>query len=191
MTPEQLAAIKARAEAATPGPWVPEFSDIYLQKYGPEYCWESGYFVLRSPEGAVVDYWANQADDSGLLLERPDAEFIANARQDVPALLAEVERLQRAAAAYEVELAATAERSFQAGLDYVWWVFRGPFVSSLLDDVERLRAELKDAREINLEHRAALESIAKCRCGSPLHSFYCSAPEAMAALRDFDEVEAP
>lgn len=72
-------AIKARADAATEGPWV-----VDDQKY-----------VLRSKNGG----WDGliiatvQHDDFGLV-EEDNTAFIASARQDIPALLAEVERLQ-------------------------------------------------------------------------------------------------
>ena len=62
-----LEAIKARAAAATPEPWTAE---------GPEIiCGDEMYLI----------------DGSGI--EPANAEFIASARSDVPALVAEVERL--------------------------------------------------------------------------------------------------
>lgn len=65
-----LPAIRARAEAATPGPWV--------------------------SDGSV---WGDISCRTGTLfhdIEDPaDAEFVAMARTDIPALLAEVERLTR------------------------------------------------------------------------------------------------
>jgi hypothetical protein len=68
MTPEQLAAIKARTDAATPGPWW----------YDPRSGEVLGF------EGAPV---------CDLLPMSEDIAFICSAREDVPALLAEVERL--------------------------------------------------------------------------------------------------
>lgn len=69
MTELDLDAIKARADAASAGPWTAE------------------------RDGLV---WAPRLGDpvSGST-EMEDAEFIAAARADVPALVAEVERLQR------------------------------------------------------------------------------------------------
>lgn len=74
MTEEQLAAIKARAEAATPGPWQ------RVTPYG---------IGVESGNGPVPlkVAWAAQEND---------AAFISAAREDVPALLAEVERLRAA-----------------------------------------------------------------------------------------------
>ena len=72
MTPEQLAAIRARAEAATPGPWHDDQDGMV--------------YSTCQPGCAVV------INDIDLAVE--DAEFIAHAREDIPALVAEVERLQ-------------------------------------------------------------------------------------------------
>ena len=85
MTPEQLAAIRARAEAATPGPWR-VVEDIEWGTGAAEYHW---YRYVDGP----TDY----GDEYGYeyqILSREDAAFIAHAREDIPALVAEVERLQ-------------------------------------------------------------------------------------------------
>jgi hypothetical protein len=108
MTPEQLAAIRARADAATAGPW--EWRDslrfIFLGK--------SELITIRRflHRGAVcakgrcpgykldiVDYLTNpilrkiqcalKSNQAEL-----DAQFIAHARADIPALLDHIERLQ-------------------------------------------------------------------------------------------------
>lgn len=70
MTQTELEAIKARAAAATPGPW--EFDG-------------KGDIV---PDGDKSDFVAM------IHYSAEDAEFIAHARADVPALVAEVERLR-------------------------------------------------------------------------------------------------
>lgn len=80
MTSEELAAIKARAEAATPGPWKrsdEESGDYYAPGWSVEAPIEVGSMSL-----------AVSIDD------KPDAEFIAHARTDVPALVAAVEDLR-------------------------------------------------------------------------------------------------
>lgn len=78
MTHDELQAIKARAEAATPGPWEATLSqtvqiDISGPSLGQRY----------EDDGLRVSY-----------VSESDATFIAHARTDVPALVAEVERLQ-------------------------------------------------------------------------------------------------
>ena len=87
MTPERLAEIEARAEAATEGPW---------------HAWGRGIgFELHL--GAAAKCGQIRCEDvNGEFREtfkRADAAFIAAARTDVPALLAEVRRLQDAAQA--------------------------------------------------------------------------------------------
>jgi hypothetical protein len=82
LSPERRAEIAARAEAATPGPWCTDSSEIYQ---GTEYT-----------SWAV---WVGETcDPDDRRKSRADAEFIAAARTDVPALLAEVEQLREAAA---------------------------------------------------------------------------------------------
>jgi hypothetical protein len=69
--------IKARAAAATPGPWKPDGRNAFALQHGMSYLARS---VIKAgvPESQ----------------KRTDAVFIAHAREDVPALLAEVERLR-------------------------------------------------------------------------------------------------
>lgn len=71
LTDDQLAAIAARAEAATPGLYRAIGMAVYTS-----YTW---------PMTRVTD----------VFLTRYDAEFFAHARQDVPALLVEVDALRR------------------------------------------------------------------------------------------------
>lgn len=73
-----LEAIKARCEAATPGPWVNTGGRFPKINGGP----------IGGCDVATL-FFADGAD----------AAFIAHAREDVPALVAEVERLQKAVAA--------------------------------------------------------------------------------------------
>lgn len=83
MTDEQLAAIRARCEAATEGPWT-------VRQYGSPTL-GGGEFI--SGYGVVGPFQRGEQFDS-----RADAAFIAHARTDIPALLAEVERLRGDAA---------------------------------------------------------------------------------------------
>jgi hypothetical protein len=79
MTPSELATIEARANAATPGPW----STV---DYSP--CWVIAHDAEGSPAVVAPQCPIGQAgsDDA-------DLAFIAAARSDVPALIAEVRRL--------------------------------------------------------------------------------------------------
>lgn len=82
MTDEELNVIATRADTATPGPW--EAKTISACGCG------------KCP-GHVNVYLGNAADWNTMQLLRvpsSSAEFIAHARTDVPALIAEVERLR-------------------------------------------------------------------------------------------------
>ena len=72
MTNEELAAIRARCEAATPGTWTAICPRISWRIMAGE-CYVMESEIVRTPA---------------------DAAFIAHARQDVPALLAEGARLR-------------------------------------------------------------------------------------------------
>lgn len=77
MTQEQLDAIKGREAKATIGPWGVD---------GPSLCGGvDSLAVYHVEDGGAVAYVQPSWDD---------AVFIAEAREDVPALLAEVERLR-------------------------------------------------------------------------------------------------
>src|SRR5260221_188990 len=92
MTGEELAAIRERAEAATPGPW--QCFNGYVRARGTDEDSPSDEMCMvrigpASNEGGIRAQWGNDLQAS-----RADAEFIARAREDIPALLAEVERLR-------------------------------------------------------------------------------------------------
>lgn len=79
LTTQQLADIAARAGAATPGPWCADEWEIYQgAEYEPGLMW-----IGETCRGATSPEQ-----------DRADAAFVAAARTDVPALLAEIRRLQ-------------------------------------------------------------------------------------------------
>jgi len=96
--PLDLEAIKARVAAATPGPWWSDESDM---------CWRLHGVMGRIPpqlDGAIPEQIMNKqilkAAKKGTTQaeywpEPADADFITHAREDVPALVAEVEKLRR------------------------------------------------------------------------------------------------
>lgn len=81
-----LAAIRARAEKATPGPWNHggSASDA-TNGYTDEWVWEGTGHPIGDPDAPDTRICSASA---------ADASFIAHARTDIPALLEEVERLQ-------------------------------------------------------------------------------------------------
>ena len=86
MTPERLAEIRARAEAATEGPWFGSAGGLYI-------------------------YGATPGDEVARTNRPADATFIAAARTDVPELVAEVEWLT---AAFEEEIESLAAEIHEA-----------------------------------------------------------------------------
>lgn len=87
MNDAELDAIESCANAATPGPWEARPDGMCVR--GPEP--PSGE---RGEKIAVTGPWGR--DPERVVL---DCEFIARARQDVPALVAEVRRLRALAEA--------------------------------------------------------------------------------------------
>ena len=93
MTDLDLAAIRERAEAATPGPW--EWQPPSDEE------WPIADESLLSPGTGkyVLVGWGYDA--SGIEGETADREFIAHAREDIPALLDEIDRLNAKLAWFE------------------------------------------------------------------------------------------
>lgn len=80
LTAEQTEAIRKRTEAATEGPW----------------NWR-GWGNTLIGRGSRIGYVVKAVKveiDAEIDVNSKDADFIANAREDVPKLLAEVERLR-------------------------------------------------------------------------------------------------
>jgi hypothetical protein len=121
MTQQELDALKALADAATPGPWeeVAESGEWWMTTATDE---DGSLYVI--PDTANM----NQAD----------VDFIAASRTAVPALLAEVERLQ---VAWSAEHDAYIRADEQARM--------------ARREVERLRAELAAARNLTMDVRRA------------------------------------
>lgn len=103
---ERIADIQARAEAATDGPWgyfdgdnYAALAADYQQTGRGSYSCRQG--IARLEEDDFWDDRANEARDEGDAYEQmiANAEFITHAREDVPALLAEVQRLRAISAA--------------------------------------------------------------------------------------------
>lgn len=89
MTDEQLSEIKARCDAATPEPWA--YDGMHDEITTPNR--DGDYWLIFSecrtaPNDAPMDNFGHQFS--------PDFDFIAHARADVPALLAEIARLREA-----------------------------------------------------------------------------------------------
>jgi hypothetical protein len=81
MTDQELQAVRERCAAAAPGPWHAESGEADPDAAHPP----AAYTILTGPGGTpLATVW-----------EQASGDFIAHAREDVPALLAEVDRLRR------------------------------------------------------------------------------------------------
>lgn len=192
-----LDAIRERAEAATPGPWCSYEGNL----------WQGTAKALAAydadPDNAP---WPYGNDSSGQLFHgeprRPeDAEFIAHAREDVPALLAVVEQLRAAldaigkernawarqmADARDERDAAVAERD-DARVNLAEESNARDVMSVNLDDeraaVERLRATLAEANQ-----RIAGQVIGQ---NAALYGVIAERDKAIAAVERIEALFAP
>ena len=124
-----LDAIEARVNAATPGPWWVE---------------QVGDFGVES---AVIECvrWRGYLNTLHLGEDTPTAEFIAHAREDVPALVAEVRRLT-AEAATQREWFEAADAAADRRLDQsIAWMERAEAAEA---EVVTLRAKVAEGRRI-------------------------------------------
>lgn len=94
---EKIAKIKARADAATPGPWS---GKIEPQNYPESDDADLPGFV-RDPERREICYIGERYNYTSY---ETDLTFIAHAREDVPWLLAELERVTTELDALKAEL---------------------------------------------------------------------------------------
>lgn len=101
ISPEQLAAWKALADAATAGPWVrKEYYENTVDQHLEAYAIQLQAGMLDGPDRVwpAVDHVI--ADDGTICIagngptSRQNGDFVAAAREAMPALIAEVERLQ-------------------------------------------------------------------------------------------------
>jgi hypothetical protein len=92
-----LDAIEARASAATEGPWLVEEADDVWELYAQRDRTHHGYKLAKCMKSGqpYAEYWPNERD----------AAFISHARQDIPALIAEVRSLRAQVAALAGERA--------------------------------------------------------------------------------------
>jgi hypothetical protein len=96
MTDEELTAIQDRADYATPGPWM---ADDKVEDWVAQRVMHVGVYVrFYQPNGRLNHISFVDARipgyTNGSLRPLADAEFIAHAREDIPALLAEIQRLK-------------------------------------------------------------------------------------------------
>lgn len=115
MDQKYLSEIKAREQAATPGPWV----------------WNSIEGLMYNGKETVISSNESIEYDSVAVIAQNNAAFIAHARTDIPALISEVERLMA-----ENEQNAAYAEIYQDICDKYGKNFR-----ALLDKAKALQAE--------------------------------------------------
>jgi chromosome segregation ATPase len=108
LTADDLAAIRDRAEKATPGAWdydTVDVPDVYFSDGNERHGYQSYVVYVDTPDGKTIVDAANsnggtieeEHDEYGVYAwdetARRNAAFIAAARSDIPALLVEVDRL--------------------------------------------------------------------------------------------------
>lgn len=106
MTNDQLKAIRERCEAATAGPWnelqLPDTSGATVNAIINQFADVVGVTSCNDPN-VIADWWFNDYD----------IEFITHARQDMPDLLDEVERLRKTIESKDREIAVLNRRCMQ------------------------------------------------------------------------------
>jgi hypothetical protein len=126
LTNEQLTEIRKRAEAATAGPWTIEKES---------YVCNAGFWVTDT----VI-----MPDITSNIFEETDAEFIAHAREDVPDLLAEIERLR----ADQGRIIAELKKAdiFSEELERKYFAAKWPEIeASIKQYAEKIRRERNDS----------------------------------------------
>lgn len=95
MNKEQLNVIEARANAATPGPWIFEAdsSDLLFLSREGRYL-EAGTIVLWCTRCSTCAAYDEGDKWNCGWPKNNDADFIAHAREDIPALIARIRELE-------------------------------------------------------------------------------------------------
>lgn len=138
MTPEELFAIEARANAATPGPWLVEHWD------------DRGRIYASSGDDTIAENGGFGTWDD---VDGPNAYFIACSRADIPALLAEVRRLNEVVDLLQRRMSRLALRHLSA--------LPGARVRG--ETVTFLRATTLLARKAYIRMAVQLRAAARCR----------------------------
>ncbi len=151
-TPEQIAAIRERAEKATPGPWGYDLNHTVAQ-FSRHRDWDES--VLQLPWGAR----GRKPTDR----EKANAEFAASARTDIPELCdshtAQAQRIAELRDAASDRIAAVISETVTAYMEK----YRAEFVLKEPNMLVSLQSELSSTREALAQERArtkeALEAL--------------------------------
>ncbi|MFA7255978.1 MAG: hypothetical protein WC047_00170 [Kiritimatiellales bacterium] len=94
MTNAQIKEIRERCEVATPGPWVEDGYGDMIRSDNPYGCGSMRVADIRGWGHLTGKGACAMEDGPAMAIQHANAQFIASARQDVPALLHELERLR-------------------------------------------------------------------------------------------------
>jgi len=131
-TPERERKIRARCEAATPGPWELD-----------------GEVIVTLNEDCQRDEQDIVADDSGIVTGE-DADFMAHARADLPDALAEIARLRE-----DLDTAV----NFMPPMIQAWGACRGIHMTTPDDVMMCLRHMSAEIARLRAENARLLEAV--------------------------------
>jgi hypothetical protein len=95
MTEQQLEAIRARCEAATPGPWsTRQAENEHVVAVDAVVNGDSRIGCTTARYEFISCHGSEEMPEEGRIVASFNAEFVAHAREDVPALLAYIEELE-------------------------------------------------------------------------------------------------
>lgn len=162
----RIEAIKARCEAATPGPWK---------------CWHKDMDFGGSVKFTIGDAAVVREDNQrniGPIFVKEDADFIAASREDIPYLLALIESQVAEIAELQGQLGAATKEIEQRNLagDFVYVI--GKYKSSQGDNARlkgenrKLRKELTASQQETRAAVADLKEACAGTCGFCLYSQY-------------------
>lgn len=90
MSDKDLTEMKARCDAATPGPWYPDSSNYQMYVWGPQ-----SQMILDTGGEREEEHLIRMRGVGACLPLEKNGEFIAHARIDLPRCIAEIERLHQ------------------------------------------------------------------------------------------------
>lgn len=101
MSADELKEIRARAERATPGPWEAKGNRLFANRPAPPggriMDYETRTIIdERESVGVVAEFFAAAPTPEYILATRDNAQFLAHARADIPALLSRIVELEGA-----------------------------------------------------------------------------------------------
>lgn len=156
LTPEALAAIRARLEPITPGPWRAMSAGNCTMEDG-RLAAIAEVEGLPRPWNPVWVGWMSAKNYFKTFLRTADAEFIAHAPADLRALLAQVEALQQRAEATETDEARAVRLVRQT--EVIDAKVRQRYGAQIRELTERAEAAESQLRDLAAQHAQMREAL--------------------------------